>query len=283
MCLFSVHALLCLGRGLATGWSLVQGVLPIVNGSGDWKEPRAHKDCRAIKKYDLWFCLIDAVSNSACIASYSTVIGDYWIGNDWRKRSWPKLRYCVRICLQGLRKTTKATIRVAGFPAENRIRRLPSTSQKRCRFSQLSRYVLILFFSIPQLLPTALYFFVFRLTQFTVSCLEYEGVNNVNKNILKPLKRQLQIFLQRTLLAPKLHVLDPFFEYPIHVLCNFRPYSKILSHLWKTISQINLRSTKNTFVRIVSNNLTSHDFRCIIYDRINARIPLNISSFLIIK
>jgi hypothetical protein len=34
---FGVYAVLCLGRGLATSWSLVQGVLPIVNRSGNWK------------------------------------------------------------------------------------------------------------------------------------------------------------------------------------------------------------------------------------------------------
>jgi hypothetical protein len=34
MCLFCACAVLCLGRGLATRCSLVQGVLPIVNGSG---------------------------------------------------------------------------------------------------------------------------------------------------------------------------------------------------------------------------------------------------------
>jgi hypothetical protein len=50
MCLFCVCAVLCLGRGLATSWSLVQGVLPIVNGSGDWKAARAHKGCRDIQK-----------------------------------------------------------------------------------------------------------------------------------------------------------------------------------------------------------------------------------------
>jgi hypothetical protein len=39
--------ILCLGRGLSTGWSVVQGV---VNKSGDWKAARARKGCRAIKK-----------------------------------------------------------------------------------------------------------------------------------------------------------------------------------------------------------------------------------------
>jgi hypothetical protein len=50
MCLFCLCAVLCLGRGLATSWSLVQGVLPIVNRSGNWKEARAHKGCRAIQE-----------------------------------------------------------------------------------------------------------------------------------------------------------------------------------------------------------------------------------------
>jgi hypothetical protein len=49
MCLFCLCAVLCLGRGLSTSWSLVQGVLPIVNRSGNWKEARVHKGCRAIQ------------------------------------------------------------------------------------------------------------------------------------------------------------------------------------------------------------------------------------------
>jgi hypothetical protein len=47
MCLFCVCAVLCLGRGLAMSCSLIQGVLPIVNKSGNWKEARTHKGCRA--------------------------------------------------------------------------------------------------------------------------------------------------------------------------------------------------------------------------------------------
>jgi hypothetical protein len=50
MCLFCVCAVLCLGSGLATGWSHVQGVLPIVNRSGKRKTARAHKGCRANEK-----------------------------------------------------------------------------------------------------------------------------------------------------------------------------------------------------------------------------------------
>jgi hypothetical protein len=36
-CLFWVCAVLCLGRGLATSWSLIQGVLPSVKWSWNWK------------------------------------------------------------------------------------------------------------------------------------------------------------------------------------------------------------------------------------------------------
>jgi hypothetical protein len=50
MCLFCVCAVLRLGRGLSTSWSLVQGVLPSVYRSGHWKAARAHKGCRVIQK-----------------------------------------------------------------------------------------------------------------------------------------------------------------------------------------------------------------------------------------
>jgi hypothetical protein len=50
MCLFCVCTVLCLGRVLATSWSLVQGVLFIVNISEHWQEARAHKGCRVILK-----------------------------------------------------------------------------------------------------------------------------------------------------------------------------------------------------------------------------------------
>jgi hypothetical protein len=50
ICLFCVCVDLRLGRGLTTSWSLVQGVLPIVNLLGKWKEARVHKGCRAIQE-----------------------------------------------------------------------------------------------------------------------------------------------------------------------------------------------------------------------------------------
>jgi hypothetical protein len=127
-------------------------------------------------------CLIEAVSNSAYIVSNNTVIGDYWIGNDWRKRSWSKLRYCVGICLRGLRKTMKATVRVAGFPAGNRTGHLFSTSQKRCGLSQLARHVLILFFNFHSP-KCSLLLCLSADSVLQFSNLNVEAFNNFNKKI----------------------------------------------------------------------------------------------------
>jgi hypothetical protein len=38
VCVYSVCVVLCLGRGLATSWSLAQGVLPSVKWSWNWKQ-----------------------------------------------------------------------------------------------------------------------------------------------------------------------------------------------------------------------------------------------------
>jgi hypothetical protein len=46
-----ILCLCCPGRGLATSWSLVQGVLPCVKWSWNWKtEARAQGGCRASEK-----------------------------------------------------------------------------------------------------------------------------------------------------------------------------------------------------------------------------------------
>jgi hypothetical protein len=50
VCVYSVFVLPCIGSGLATGWSLVQGVLPTVCRLGNWKAAKAHKGCRAIEE-----------------------------------------------------------------------------------------------------------------------------------------------------------------------------------------------------------------------------------------
>jgi hypothetical protein len=61
-----VSFVLCLGSGLATSWSLVQGALHIVNRLGNWKEARTHKCCRAFEKLKR-----PLISMSSCPASLS--------------------------------------------------------------------------------------------------------------------------------------------------------------------------------------------------------------------
>jgi hypothetical protein len=58
MCLFCVCVVLCLGRGLATSWSLLQGVLPSVKWSWNWKaEAGAQGGCTASEKntFVIWW------------------------------------------------------------------------------------------------------------------------------------------------------------------------------------------------------------------------------------
>jgi hypothetical protein len=51
--LFCVCVVLCIGRGLATGWSLVQGVLPSVLKDHETEEEARvqQKGCRAIDEW----------------------------------------------------------------------------------------------------------------------------------------------------------------------------------------------------------------------------------------
>jgi hypothetical protein len=48
--LFCVCVVLCVGSGLATGWSPVQGVLPTVYKLRSWKSGQVHKGCRAMHR-----------------------------------------------------------------------------------------------------------------------------------------------------------------------------------------------------------------------------------------
>jgi hypothetical protein len=51
MCLFCVCVVLCLDRGLATSWSLVQRVLPSVKWSWNWNRGQVPTEgCRAIEE-----------------------------------------------------------------------------------------------------------------------------------------------------------------------------------------------------------------------------------------
>jgi hypothetical protein len=50
MCFVCICVVLYLGRGLATSWSLVQGVLPSVNDHETEKEARDHGAVEPVKK-----------------------------------------------------------------------------------------------------------------------------------------------------------------------------------------------------------------------------------------
>jgi hypothetical protein len=85
MCSFCVCAVLCLGRGLATSWSPVQGVLTIVNRSGNWKAAGAHTGCRVIGKISSLFWL-------SKIRILDTPVKCKWA---WDRRWWLKLEEFV--------------------------------------------------------------------------------------------------------------------------------------------------------------------------------------------
>jgi hypothetical protein len=54
MCLFCVYVVLCLGRGLATSWSLVQGVIPSVKMIMTWSRSQGPTGgCRVFQKKKL--------------------------------------------------------------------------------------------------------------------------------------------------------------------------------------------------------------------------------------
>jgi hypothetical protein len=79
-CSFCVYVVLCLGRGLPTSWSPVQGILSSVKWSWNWKsETRAQVGCRASgNKYkDSFFIVqfgrivvINAVVTARCVVTF---------------------------------------------------------------------------------------------------------------------------------------------------------------------------------------------------------------------
>jgi hypothetical protein len=148
MCLFCVCIVLGLGRGLATSWSLAQGVLPSVNDQETEKwEARAQGGCRASeKKRNLvnnrralrwaghikwmkeerltYYLLKVAFSGSEYVSMNFKMIKGQWIWKNVkeceRRRQWSALSYYPSICLQGLAKARKTYVRTVGFQAEIR-------------------------------------------------------------------------------------------------------------------------------------------------------------------
>jgi hypothetical protein len=68
-----------------------------------------------------------------------------WKGHG-RKRSWPNLWYYLGICLEELRKSTKASARIAGLRAEILNYDLPNTNQEcqqLCRDFRCGGYLIV--------------------------------------------------------------------------------------------------------------------------------------------
>ena len=89
-------------------------ILPSMPGSSKWS-------LSPLQKYLFIYSLFSDV-NSQCINKKGGM--GLWI-TDWkdcrRKWSWPNLRNCAGICLEGLRKTTQCYIRWTHIPAERGI------------------------------------------------------------------------------------------------------------------------------------------------------------------
>jgi hypothetical protein len=50
--LFRFYVVLCVGSGIVTGWSPVQGILPTLYGLKTGKAAKVHKGCRVMDRYE---------------------------------------------------------------------------------------------------------------------------------------------------------------------------------------------------------------------------------------
>jgi hypothetical protein len=94
---YSVCVVLCLGSGLTTSWSLVQGVLPSVKWSWNLKaEARAQVGCRASEKKNthrhinaderiLRLIIIQAILSYSCV--FQKDIFDSWITTKTQRKN----------------------------------------------------------------------------------------------------------------------------------------------------------------------------------------------------
>jgi hypothetical protein len=87
---FCVCVVLYLGRGLATNWSLIQGVLSIVNRSGDWKKrPGSTRAVEAFRKKKHVILFPDVLSSfqGRVHGTANRASGDGWEpGRAWHGR-----------------------------------------------------------------------------------------------------------------------------------------------------------------------------------------------------
>jgi hypothetical protein len=90
---FCVCVVLCVGWGLATRWSSVQGVPPTMYRLRNWKSGQGTKGCRAMYIYMLGGFYHSRSSWGRC-ESFTT-FEDCLLGNIWRNRKyWVKITNC---------------------------------------------------------------------------------------------------------------------------------------------------------------------------------------------
>jgi hypothetical protein len=61
----------------------------------------------------------------------------------WQEVSWPNLRNCSDICPEGLRKTTKVSLRVVSLWTKTLTWNLPNTRQKSKTFDDVTYWIQI--------------------------------------------------------------------------------------------------------------------------------------------
>jgi hypothetical protein len=114
---FCVCVVLCLGRGLATSWSPVQGVLPSVKWSRNWEiSPVIQSGSKRRKKCFLatWqHRTIPSMTLSVAQSLYHRIAGR--VRRCGTKRSWHNLKYYRETSMEGLRKTMYIVHRIVGF------------------------------------------------------------------------------------------------------------------------------------------------------------------------
>jgi hypothetical protein len=124
VCVILCLCCLCLGRGLATSWSPVQGVLPSVNDQETEKSALCSKSGSKLpngsNEEEKNGLLNEVIGNSYYKASNDTVISKQWVWKDSERFSRYLKSGAILACLYGLRKAKKTSVRLAGIPAVNR-------------------------------------------------------------------------------------------------------------------------------------------------------------------
>jgi hypothetical protein len=81
-----------------------------------------------------------------CLLGCTRMKDDIWMMDckgSGRNRSWPNLRHCPHICLEGLKKPRRSSIRITSLRVQVWIRDLPNTKQECWPLDQGVRYSIV--------------------------------------------------------------------------------------------------------------------------------------------